>query len=353
MSYTVGQSKVKTWRSCRRQYHYKYEEGLQRKRTKRPFVFGRIVHRMIEAGAQEEDPMKILKDIEIDNLPIFTAEKEMYGEIITDIAVIMTDYFDYWRNVRPDGLRYVPVRDETGEYRFAEHEFDVPLDALVRKKDRKAVQGIVFKGQVDGLGKTPNKLRWLIEHKSFDKMPGDDERWRNLQSVVYIRAVLYLGWMKQIDGVAWNYIMSKAPTIPQLLKSGERLSIREITTLPSVVRSVLKIHGLKEKDHAKLLERAEQSRREYFQRIYSPVNQTTADNIFDGFVETAIEMRDNAGRKKDMNIGRHCGWCDYEPLCRAHITGGDVEFVREGEFVVENPEAYRRTQRDNKFNAAK
>jgi hypothetical protein len=353
--YSVGQSKVKTYRSCRQQYHFKYEEGLQRKRTKRPFVFGRIVHRMIEAKAQGEDPMQILKEIEIDNLPIFTAEKEMYGEIITDIAVIMTDYFEFWEKVRPDGLRFIPVEDENDELRFAEHEFDVPLSALVRKRDRTRTEGIVFKGQVDGLGKTPNKLRWLVEHKSFDKMPGDDERWRNLQSVVYIRAVLHLGWMKQIDGVAWNYIMSKAPTIPQLLKDGTRLSKQAIITLPSVVRSVLKVHKLDPKleHHKILLQRAEEARREYFQRIYAPVNQTTADNIFDGFVETAIEMRENAGKKKDKNIGRHCSWCDYEPLCRTELTGGDVEFVRKGEFVEEDPEAYRRTQRTNKFNAAK
>ena len=349
--YTVGQSKVKTWRSCRQQYDFKYEQHLIRKRTKRPFVFGRIVHRMIEARAQEEDPMGVLKDIEIENLPIFTAEKEMYGEIITDIAVIMTDYFDYWKNVRPDGLRFIPVEDETEEYRYAEHEFDVPLDALVCKRDRKKVEGIAFKGQVDGLGKTPNGLRWLVEHKSFDKMPGDDERWRNLQSVVYIRAVLHMGWMKQIDGVAWNYIMSKAPTIPQLLKDGSRLSRQAITTLPSVVRSVLKVHKLDPDDenHKKLLEHAEASRREYFQRIYAPVNQTTADNIFDGFIDTSLEMRDYAGKKKDKNIGRHCSWCDYEPLCRAELTGGDVEFVRSGEFVEEDPEGYRRTKRDNKF----
>lgn len=352
--YGVGQSKARSWRSCHRAYHYKYEEQLIRKRTKRPFMFGRIVHRMIEAEAQDEDPFEILQAMadDVDNQKLFTAEKEMYGDIITDIGVIMRDYFDY----HTDGLRFVPVKDETGEYRYSEHEFAVPLNELIPSKGitipsggvvkPRDAEGILFKGQVDGLGKTPNKLRWLMEHKTFDKMPGDDERWRNLQTVVYRRVALYLGWMPEIDGIAWNYIMSKAPTVPQLLKDGKRLSVQQIVTLPSVVEATLKVHGLKREGHEKLIERAEASRDNYFQRIYTPVSTVVADKIFAGFVETAIEMRDNHGKKRNQNIGRHCSWCDYEPLCRADLTGGDEDFVRDGEFVIENPEGYRRSGRN-------
>jgi hypothetical protein len=243
----------------------------------------------------------------------------------------------------------IPVPDKEGELSYSEHDFAIPLEELVSKKYRAAAVGVVFKGQVDGLAKTPNKLRWLFETKTFDKMPGDDERWRNLQSVVYIRAVKHLGWMKSVDGVCWNYVMSKTPTVPQLLKSGKTLSVRDITTLPSVVVAAIKVHKLKIADHAKLMERAEASRNNYFQRIFTPVNETIADQIFDGFVETAIEMRDNAGRKKDQNIGRHCSWCDYEPICRAQLTGGDVDYVKSIEFVKEDPEAYRSGKRSDKL----
>lgn len=340
--YGVGQSKARAWRTCRQAYHYKYEEKIQRKRTKRPFMFGKMVHRMIEAKAQEDDPFEVLDQLEIDSLPIFTAEKEMYGEIVEDIRVIMENYFDFY----DDGLTLVAVADESGEMRFAEHEFAVPMeDLVVGKAERKRVAGIVFKGQVDGLGRTPNKLRWLVEHKTHDKMPSDDDRWRNVQSIVYQRAVLALGWMKSVDGTCWNYVKSAAPTVPKLLKSGTRLSVQQICTLPSVVRATLKVHNLREEDHEELMLRAEQSRRDYFHRIYTPVNQSVSDMIFSGFVDTACEMRDNAGIKKDKNIGKHCSWCDYEPLCRAEFTGGDVDFVREGEFAPEDPEGYRRTKR--------
>jgi len=257
----------------------------------------------------------------------------------------MTEYFDY----HTDGLRLIPVMGK-GELRYAEHEFAIPLDQLVSKKWRRAAEGIVFKGQVDGLGRTPNKLRWLVETKTFDKLPGDDERWRNLQTVVYRRAALHMGWVESLDGVCWNYVMSKPPKVPQLLKSGKSLSLkRKIVTLPSVVGATLKMHGLKRAGHEKLFERAEECRHNYFQRIFTPVNQTVSDKIFDGFVETAIEMRDNAGKLKGQNIGRHCSWCDYEPICRAEFTGGDIDYVKSVEYVREDPEAYRRAKRSDKL----
>jgi hypothetical protein len=231
----------------------------------------------------------------------------------------------------------------------------VPLEELVDQKKfkRRDVEGIDFKGQIDGLAKTPNKLRWLVERKSFDKLPGDDERWRNLQSVVYVKAVLHLGWLKRVDGVCWDYVKSKPPTVPQILKSGDRLSVREIVTLPSVVHAALKQHKLRAEDHEELLARAERSRDEYFQRIFTPLNWTVVENIFHGFVESAIEMREHGDTKTDKNIGRHCSWCDYEPICRSELDGGDVDYIKKHDYQPEDPEGYRRSGRGKRSNLLK
>lgn len=339
--FSVGQSKVKSWRACRRQYHNKYVEELQRKRIKRPFMFGKIVHRMLEDHGQKKDPMRTLDEINLADEDLFTSEREMYGEIISDIRIIMHEYFKYWN---PADVRFIPVIDENDERRYTEHEFAIPLRALTRDAGD---EGIVMKGQVDALVRTPNKLRWVGENKTFDKMPTEDERWRNLQSIVYRRAVLELGWVSRVDGVFWNYIMSKPPTVPTIIRSGD-ISAKDIITLPTVVLKFLADNGMSDSTPKakKLLELAKACRPRYFQRIFTPVSTTTADNIFSGFVDTAREMRDNHGRKKDQNIGRHCSWCDYEPLCRAELTGADVDFLKEREYTHEDPEAYRRSSRD-------
>jgi len=328
--YVVNQSKVNCWRQCRRAYQYRYVELLVPKITARPFEFGGIVHRMIEEHAQGRNWEAVLDQIAIDKEKLFTAEIEMYGEIIEDIRIIMREYFAYWQ---PRDLRFIPIPDGEDE-RYAEHEFAIPLTPK-----------IMFKGQIDGIGRTPNKLQWLIEHKTFDHLPSDDHRWRNLQSVVYIYAIKEQGWLSRIDGVCWNYIRSKPPTRPKILKSGNLSQASGIVTLPSMAKKTLEENGLKPENHPKLMARADECRSEYFQRIFTPVNETVFQNIFNGFVDTAQEMLKNHGRKTDMNISRACEWCKYEPICRADLTGGDVPFVKEREYREEDPEAHRRTAR--------
>jgi len=338
--FSIGQSKVKSYRQCHRQYHYKYVEELQRKSTKRPLMFGKVVHRMLEAHGQKEDPMAVLDGISFENEKLFTAEKLMYGELVEDIRTIMTEYFDYWD---PQDVRWVPVIDEEGNRRYTEHEFAVPLEELTGNAEDR---GIVVKGQVDGLVKTRNDLRWIGEHKTFDKLPGEDERWRNLQTIVYRKAILAMGWLSRVDGVFWNYIMSKPPTKPRLLKNGD-VSAADIVTLPSVVSAFMRENKLEETDKSRtLMEVAVACRPRYFQRIFTPISTTVADRIFDGFVDSAREMRYKHGATTDQNIGRHCSWCDYEPICRAEITDGDPDFVKEREYIHEDPEAYRRQSRE-------
>lgn len=314
--YKVSQSKVKTWRRCTEAYALKYVDHLRRKKIKRPFMFGRIVHDMTEASANGDDPFDVLDRISFDNEKLFTAEKEMYGEIIEDVRVIMEAYFDYW-----------PESDLTFLRRggkSAEHEFEIEI-----------IPGILWNGKIDAVGRTPNRLRWLVEHKSFKKRPSDDHRWRNLQSITYIKAIQILGWVKTIEGTCWDYIRSKAPTRPKLLKKGG-LSQASIVTLPAIIRETVREHGLKLRDYSDLMGVAEEGQSDYFSRIFTPVNAEVVDHVFADFLLTAQEMASCHGEKRNRTIEQHCDWCDYEPLCRAVLTGADVDFVKEKEYYLDD-----------------
>lgn len=309
----VSQSKVKMWRQCKFAYHCKHVEKLRKKTKSRPLTFGTLVHEMLEAHANGDDPFDQLKKSSVINAKLFDAEREMYGEIVEDIRTIMTEYFDHYKR---DGLRYVRTKGKN-----AEHEFEIEIS-----------DGIVMVGKIDAIGRA-NKLKWIVEHKTFGRrMPTDDDRWRNLQSSVYIRALEMLGY-GAVDGMLWDYIGSKPPTRPEILKSGE-LSRRKIVTLPSVVRRVLKDNGLSEKDYAEYIKLSEEGRRDYFQRVYSPVSRITVDILFEEFVDSAREIAEFHGIKKGRNIGLHCSYCDYEPICRATLQGSDADFVKEREYVI-------------------
>lgn len=325
--FKVSQSKVKTWRRCRRAYHNKYVLGLKRRRVKRPFKFGNIIHSMLEAHANGDDPFDVLNTIALEEHKLFAAEKEMYGDIIEDIGIIMRNYFDYWGE---DSIYMLRKGRQC-----AEHEFNIEIQ-----------KGLVFTGKIDAVGKTPDKLKWLIEHKSFKKLPTEETRWRNLQSAVYFRAIEILGWWDNISGVCWDYTKSKPPSKPQLLKSG-KLSEKSIDTLPAVVMSTIREHRLNPKNYKKLLTDAENNQKNYFLRIFTPLNKSVVDKVFSGFVETAKELYQDHGTKFDQNIDLHCSYCDYEPLCRAELTNSDVEFVKEREYYIDKEKVVDEKDRES------
>lgn len=295
-------------------YHNKYALGLQKKKIKRPFMFGRIVHEICEADLKGKDWTKVLKKIDLDNTKLFKREIEMYGNIIEDIHDIMLDYFDFW------GKEAKPVMGPDGE--LAEHEFRIEL-----------FPGVWFTGRIDAILKA-KKMLWLGEHKTFARMPSEDERWRNVQSAVYFKALQKLGY-KPIDGVLWDYVSSKVPMFPeQKLQSG-KFSQARLNTIPARIDRWIKDEGLKKADYSKIRDEAFDNRRNWFIRVYSPVKPGIVDMIWDNFLETAREIAEQHGRKTQQNIGRHCSWCDFAPLCKAELTGADPDWLIEREYTTE------------------
>lgn len=313
--FRVSQSKVKTYRRCHRAYHNKYVEKLKRRRVARPLTFGRMVHEMLEAFAGGDDPFEVLEAINLRDAKLFASEREEYGEIVDDIHTIMTEYFKKWPE---EDLQYLRVNKKS-----AEHEFNIEL-----------MPNVIWNGKLDGFGKTPNRLKWLVEHKTFNRKPSDDDRWRNLQSITYFRAIDILGW-PQVDGVCWDYIGSKAPAQPGLL-ADKTMSQKMIKTLPTAVEKFIDRHlPGNNVDYSTFVKKTEQNYDDWFMRVFTPIHTEAVDAIFADFESTIRRMVDDHGKVRDMNIERHCGWCEYEPLCRAELLGGDIDFIKAKEYTTD------------------
>ncbi len=273
------------------------------------------MHEIAEANFEGVNwEKKVLDKIELKEGKFFKREREMYGNLIEDIRDIMRDYFEYWEG---------SVKAIEHDGRHSEHEFRIELE-----------DGLWFSGKIDAVVKAKG-MRWLMEHKTFSRMPSEDERWRSVQAAVYFRALEEMGF-KRIDGILWDYVSSKPCNVPGELTPTGKISQARIDTLPSRVKRWLKEEDLKKKDYSKMLSDAEANRRNRFIRIFSPVKPRIVDNIWDDFVDTAKEMRDNHGLKKDQNIGRHCSWCDYQPLCKAEMTDSDVEWLLKRDYQTED-----------------
>lgn len=297
--------------------------GIQKKKKSRPLMFGSIVHEIIEADLEGLNWRKVIKRYEKTLGPMFRKEREMYGNILMDIGYIMEDYFEHWE----DTLK--PIKHDG---RRSEHEFRIELG-----------EGLWFSGKIDAIAKAKG-MRWLVEHKTFNRMPSEGDRWRSVQAAVYFRALEEMGF-KRIDGVLWDYISSKPCNVPGELTKTGKISQARIDTLPSRVNAWLEEEGHKRKDFKKMLLDAEANRRNRFIRLYSPVKPRIVDNIWNDFVDTAKEIQDNFGKKKDQNIGRHCDWCDYKELCKAEATDSDIEWLMKRDYQTEDL-SHKRDEKD-------
>lgn len=309
--FQVSQSKVQCWRDCRYKYYLRYVEGLRKKFKARPLRFGGFIHTMLDADFNGLNPFKALKQEVVGQGKLFAAEREEVEETEQTARIIMRDYFEYWEDAKP-AQSFTPTERKG---KNAEHE--VLLDLT---------DGIKVIMKLDGLGVTGDKRRVLLENKTFKQLPSDDHRWRNLQSNIYKWGTDQLGI--KLDGMMWNYIRSKVPSVPQTLKDGG-VSKKRLDTLPAA----LKEHFGKEKIPEKLLADSTANRKNYFIRTFTAFRTQTVKSVFEDFVETAKEMRAGHGVAKAKTIGRHCEWCDMEPICRAELTGLDTKFIKKKEYT--------------------
>lgn len=320
----LSQSKAKTWRQCRQAYWFKYTEGLRKKKKRRPLQFGSVIHSMLEGYAEGEDPFDVLKEIDKKNGKMFRAEIEELGDIIGDAEIIMREYFDFWGK---DEINHLKINGK-----YSEHTFEVEI-----------AKGIMATGKIDAIAKY-KKQRVLGEHKTFSRAMSEDDRWRNLQSNLYMHVVDILGW-KPLEGTLWDNVRSKAPAMPEPLKSGA-LSKARIDTLPSQYLKAIQKNGLDVKDYGDVLDVLYQNRSQWFIRYYTPRNNTTVKAVVQDFIDTGNEITRDAERRPICNIGIHCGMCDYEPLCRARFQNLDVDYIKEREYTHDREEELREASSD-------
>lgn len=312
--FVTRQSEIKCYRRCRQQHHYRYRMKIQRRRRPKPLVRGTIIHKMVELHSGNKDPFLALKEAEKKWGEMFEEEREEYGDIIGEIRLLMTEYFTWYKS---DPLHPIKIGK-----RWAEHDFEIEL-----------APGINLKGRIDRFSKTRDGRKWLEDTKSHKKLPEGDIVYQDIQTALYLTASPSLGIKP--DGIAWNYIRYKAPTVPELLKSGE-LSRRNIDTTWSVYLSAIKNNKLDPDDYKDMQERLEGKEATFFVRPLLPAHPKLIRRLVDDAVETAKEIRD--GKPPVRNIERHCDWCEYKNLCYAELRGFDTKDMMKRDFQEKDDE---------------
>jgi len=188
------------------------------------------MHKLFEVhygGGEWQDEHKRLSE---DFSQLFDEEKDKLGDLPRECDRLMRSYLWHYGASDPWHVLEVELVLET----------DLP-------------DGRIYRGRIDLLVETPFGL-YIVDHKTHKTLPDMNDRLLDAASALYLWAALRN--KIPVQGFIWNYVKTKAPTVPKLAYAGtrrERLSTRTIDTDYPTMYRALKKYGMPLADHAERL----------------------------------------------------------------------------------------------------
>lgn len=307
-------SMMKTFRRCPKMTEYKFVRRLKPKTTALPLKRGSWLHSMLEAHYGGQDPWSVHKHLSHKFSELFDEEKELYGDLPDDTRRIFTSYLWHYEN---DNWKV--------------HDVEFILETTFP-------DGSIYRCRIDLLVEDQFGL-WLVDHKTHKRLPQHDNRILNSQSALYLWAALRN--KIPVRGFIFNYLRTKPPTIPELIKSGKRVSRwdRMDTDYPTA-SAALKQFGfftkIKIKPYQAKLQRLKAQQ-------YSPDQPQTSPFFRRDTLEKSTDMIKKvaiAGYRTHQRMheyfppphpdaverveDRSCDWCSYKDLCTTELFGGNT-----------------------------
>jgi hypothetical protein len=287
---------------------------LERKRPKVQLIRGTILHAMLDAKAKGKNPASVLRQYAKEYGKLFREERDEYGDLIGDCKKL---FDNYQRHYADDG------------YKILESEYEVQVPLL---------KEVTFQGHIDKVVLDPQKRRWIKDHKSHKNIPGEEARFSDLQTVFYTWAWNKLNPRRPVDGIIWDYIRTKLPVEPEVLKSGQLSQRANIDTTYDVALAAVQAHckrtGEDQQHYTEWLEGLKGREEKFLRRVYLPSPpRVMVDQIVSEMVTTSQEIlrsHDDTTR----NMTKDCSWCSFYNLCHAELRGQDSDFIRKTEYVV-------------------
>ena len=319
-------SMMKAMRRCPKQFEYKYIQRLKPKMYGRPLRFGTWMHALMEADYKGEDVKAIHQKFTMEFSKYFDEEKAELGDLPRDV----------WRT-------YLSYKWHYANDPWIIHEVEFTLEVELP-------DGNVYRCRLDLLVENQYGL-WIVDHKNHKTLPNLGFRILDAQSALYIWAALKN--KIPVQGHIWNYLISRPPPLPVLLKDGSRLSKKGLggTDYPTLVRAIKK-YELDPTPYAGLLKRLKD------QQYHPDKMQTSTHFRRDTLEKTPVllkrmaseayqtHLRQNAYRWDKVNSiervpDRSCTFmCSYNELCGLELFGGDARTLRKQRYTLADPMDY-------------
>lgn len=327
-------SSLKTFRRCPKQAQFKYKMRLKPRILAQPLKRGTWIHKLLEVHCQGGNWQEEHKRLSVKFEELFDEEKDEYGDLPREIATIMRGYMWHYKNY---------------EWKVLDTEFVLEAELP---------DGAIFRCKVDALVEDQFGL-WIVDHKSHKRLPTLDYRILDAQSADYIWCALKN--KIPVQGHIWNYIKWKAPTKPQLLKSGSRLSVRKIETDYPTFAKAIKEYDLNPRDYAQQLAHLKG-------RQYAPGEPQTSPFFLRQVLEKSPAMLNQVAREMYHTHKRMQSYdwdtpeliervpdtsckftCAYTDICAIELWGGNIKPLIKQKYVVGDPLDYYHDQDGDEY----
>lgn len=331
----ISNSDVRLFKRCRRKWDYlsPLRKGLNLKKVTGRLWFGSGIHVALSAYYSHfnkgEHSLEVLHSEFVSWYKKETAKLEELGILgdqeaelteLKNLGYQMLDGYSHWAP-KEDAKDFVKVL-------YNEERIEVPL---LSPSGRRTCGRYTFK--TDLVVEDKDKFLWLVDHKTIatGNLPSLE---MDEQSVSYLYGAQKKFGIK-LEGVIFNFLIKKVPSVPQVLKDG-RLSKKSITTTYDVYLNAIKNHhDFETKDEKEkveillpykdVLEDLQNQENPFFKREKVYKSQSEIEEIGKRLYEEYREMR-NPKIRIFPNPTRDCSWdCPLKNLCVAENDGGDVE----------------------------
>ena len=311
----VSWSEIKTFQRCPKQHEYKYDQRLVPVKKARPLFLGSWFHAALESHYKGGD-WRIGHQMFLDEYnKLFEEEREELdkrGKLPDIVSRGIKSYLWYYKD---DGWK---VREIEREF-----EVDTPL-VLGGVRQR-------LKGIIDLVVEDEEGLLWIVDHKTASTIPEPTAfHAMDPQLMLYPWAAkIAFGW--DIAGIYYNYVRSRAPTVPKLNKDGSVSRRKVVTDYPTLMRFI-RDNGL---DPDNFVEQRKILRRKspFLRRYKYPREKYVTKEILLDALSVTKHIRED--KRRSRTITRDCArMCPFHDICRAELNGMDTTMMRQQNFTL-------------------
>lgn len=308
-------SMIKAHKGCPRQALYKYIDRLKPKAVSKPLKRGTWMHYLLEEhhAGRDWEAKHLELSRQFDGL--FDEEKYFYGDLPTECLALMRSYIWHYK---------------LDPWKVLETEFTVETEFP---------DGRLYRGKVDALIENQFGL-WLVDHKTHGRFPDHTFRLLDAQSALYL-------WAAKrnkipVQGFIWNYLRTKAPSEPTLLKDGSRFSKRmgetDYLTYSRAIKRLRDERGYKiTRADVEMANRLKQDRyvpgepqtspffrRDILEKDNGMLRRVAMESYHTSkrMHEYPFNNRDIVERNQDADRCRYR--CSYTDLCTAELLGNNT-----------------------------